>query len=828
VREIAARMRLRTAAAHVLVAPREPGAVTLNVQPRSAIAGILLGMTGLQFGTRRSRNFRVSVVALGVGLSGACSFGVDLRGYFDGANGADGGVVADAQTNDAADAGGDAGGDAGSDAGSLRVEFTSISVGASHSCALRADGTVACWGRNDFGQLGNDDPTSVGSSVPVLVRDLKDAVEVTAGGRHTCARRRGGALVCWGRNAFGQLGNGSTTDSAIAAPVTDITNAKQVVATYDATCALLDDANSTAVCWGENSFGTLGTGTNVNASVPAPVKALSGIKRLATSAYHTMCALKGTGAVSCWGYGPYNNAGTAGTSSTPSTVLNLGAASAVSAGVYHTCALVAGESKCWGYNANGQLGNNGRAASSAPVRTATISDAAGLASGNYHNCALAAGKLQCWGDNTAGQLGKSGDADALVPSEVALAQVIQVAAGGYETCALVEGGTVHCWGSNLYGELARNTRTFSQLPVPVALNEPLQTLALGLYHSCATTATQTLCWGLNDARISLGTTTRILASSTPLASAGTGLKDVQIGAFHTCGIGGSGPQCWGYGGGGSLGNGGTAASPNPTAFAPGLANSATQIVTGGFHTCALVAGKVLCSGINSEGQLGRATAPAYDVSAAPVRRGGADLSGVTRLVSGVYHTCAFAGGELLCWGYNGSGQLGNGTFVNQFSAVSITLASTHGALKELALGYLHSCGVFADGRAQCWGDNATGQLGNRTATASTVPVDVATSGLVREVALGTRHTCALLVDGTVECWGYNALGQLGHKTATNSTSTPTQVPGIQTAVAIRAINQRTCALLANGSAVCWGDNTAGQLGDGTLTQSPVPLPITDL
>jgi alpha-tubulin suppressor-like RCC1 family protein len=769
--------------------------------------------------------FRVVVATAWLAFSAACSFGVDVSGYFGGPpeQRADTGTPSDAQTDAGLDA---APVEAGGDTGIARVEFTAVAVGAFHACALRADGTVACWGKNNFGQLGNGDPDLADSSVPVLVRGLNDAVEVSAGGGHSCARRKSGALVCWGYNRYGQLGDGSNRISALATPVSGLTDAVQVTTAYDSTCALRADA--TAVCWGENSNGTLGIGTTDNTNLPTSVSTLTGIARLATNAYYTNCALKKTGEVFCWGYGAYNNAGNTGTSGTPSRVLGLGAASAIATGTYHTCALVAGESFCWGYNGNGQLGNNSRVPSSAPVRAAGVTSATSLITGQYHTCALAAGKLQCWGDNTGGQLGKLVDPDALVPTGVALAKVTQVAAGGYETCALVEGGTVHCWGDNRYGQLGRNTTALSKVPVPVAIREPILSLELGFYHSCAATAVQTLCWGLNDGQTSLGTTAPVVASGTPVASLGAGLSGLHLGTYHSCGLSASGPQCWGYGGSGSLGNGGTAASLRPTPFAPGLAEAAAQIVTGGFHTCALAAGKVLCSGVNVEGELGRQTATANGLTAAPVQRNGADLTGVTRLVSGVYHTCAFVGSEVVCWGYNTSGQLGDGTAVNQFSAVPITLSAQHGALKELALGYLHSCGLFADGRAQCWGANSYGILGDGTNASSRVPVDAATSGLVRELALGTYHTCALLTNGTVECWGYNGRGQLGRTTLTDSSPIPAPVVGIQNAVAIRAINQRTCALLNDGSARCWGDNSAGQLGDGTLTQSAEPQPITDL
>jgi alpha-tubulin suppressor-like RCC1 family protein len=184
-------------------------------------------------------------------------------------------------------------------------------------------------------------------------------------------------------------------------------------------------------------------------------------------------------------------------------------------------------------------------------------------------------------------------------------------------------------------------------------------------------------------------------------------------------------------------------------------------------------------------------------------------------------------GGVKSWGANINGQLGDGTTAS--SGVPVDVTGLPSAVSAIAVGGEHTCALTSGGSLKCWGWNATGQLGIGTTTDSNTPVDVVglASG-VRAIAAGGRHTCALMTAGGVSCWGYNEFGQLGDGTTTDSPM-PVAVAGLPRSVrAITTGGNFSCALKTDGGVMCWGLNAAGQLGDGTYTDSPAPVDATGL
>ncbi len=344
-------------------------------------------------------------------------------------------------------------------------------------CALLAAGTVKCWGYNAYGELGNG--TTTNFTIPVSVKGIANATAVSRGFYGYCALLSTSAVKCWGYNADGELGNGSTTGSTTPVAVKGITGARTVVGGDGSSCALL--ATGKLKCWGYNGQGELGNGTTTGSDVPVAVSGVSGVGAIVAShgfsndGYY--CAVLATAKVSCWGYnaqGELGN-GTTANSDLPVGVLGLSGATAVSGGYLGTCALLSTSNvKCWGYNNDGELGNGSTTGSTIPVTVKGITGASTVVGGDGSSCALlSTGKLKCWGYNGQGELGNGTTSGSDVPvavTGVTSANALVVGngnAGDGNYCVVLASARASCWGYNGDGELGNGTTTTSDVPVTV-------------------------------------------------------------------------------------------------------------------------------------------------------------------------------------------------------------------------------------------------------------------------------------------------------------------------------------------------------------------------
>jgi alpha-tubulin suppressor-like RCC1 family protein len=346
---------------------------------------------------------------------------------------------------------------------------SSVASGAFHSCAIREDGKVYCWGMRDGGRLGNGSTANGYALAPVLVSGLTDAVAIDAGYDHTCAVRATGGIVCWGNNALGQLGTGSTLSSTIPVAVAGISDAKSVTTGRTHTCALR--ASGELRCWGRGIEGQLGQGAF--ASSMASVKVI-------------------------------DNVDLVGTTGTPTAHAPIPWVS-VSATEFFTCGMRAnGQVLCWGANANGQLGYGGTTNRNQPSLVASLTDATAIATGRVHACAVrSTSNVVCWGSSTA--LGRTG-ADLLVPVVIGnptnpFANAVTITASGFHTCATTTYGRTWCWGQSSQGQLGQTTS--SALPVAISgalVDTSSVSTSSGFCHSCALLENGTLrCWGSQPA-----------------------------------------------------------------------------------------------------------------------------------------------------------------------------------------------------------------------------------------------------------------------------------------------------------------------------------------
>ena len=324
-------------------------------------------------------------------------------------------------------------------AASTTSPVVALSAGDDHTCSLHADGTVQCWGSNDFGQLGNPDVESSPTPVPVAFSSPTHIVAIATGSFHTCAVDRDHRVFCWGYNGWGSLGIGDVPSPSVPTLVTLAPTdavASDVAAGGFTSCVLL--SNGGAQCWGRNQYGEVGDTTRTLRNIPTPVVGVGDAVDIDAGDNH-VCVLRSVGTMFCWGRNIDGRTGDA-------TFANV---AEVSAGGAHTCARTSlGALRCWGSNSVGQLTPNN-------LDTGIIR----VSTGRKHTCVVAdAGTVGCWGDDSEGQLGES---PVTFNGQVA----VEVATGARHTCARLDDSSVWCWGHSLFGQAGDQTLTTPSMPV---------------------------------------------------------------------------------------------------------------------------------------------------------------------------------------------------------------------------------------------------------------------------------------------------------------------------------------------------------------------------
>ena len=422
-------------------------------------------------------------------------------------------------------------------------------------------------------------------------------------------------------------------------------------------------ANGRLYCWGDGSNGVLADG-NINSHIVA---------------YPTLSANSIIGATN----GTYAASGP------------------IAEGDGFGCGLVNGRIYCWGDNSYGALGFGNNDDSLVP-RLVPWSDGSSIDStitkvsaGAHHACAIAAGKLYCWGDNSYGQLGigitgGTRNSPQLV-SGFSSMRVTEVSAGTNSTCAIAN-GHAYCWGSNSSGQLGSNSYTNYNAPHAVNLSSSIAVtkITVGDSFACAVGNAEAYCWGDN--------------SSYQLAD---GTQIDRPNPVHI--------------------TSGTAGSPKfgPNADGDDLLPMVSDISAGSNFTCAIINGTVSCWGANANGRTGRGTTSGYTTS--PTKLYGTPGGYyATSITTGTSHACAvlnggnsLTNGNLYCWGNNGTdGKVGNGSTSDVSTA---TVLSTGGrSTINVSAGANSTCSV-SNGDILCWGNNSSGQLGNGGTTAKPTP-----------------------------------------------------------------------------------------------------------
>lgn len=637
--------------------------------------------------------------------------------------------------------------------------------GGAHGCAIQLDGTVQCWGWNNYGQLGDGSGVTY-STNPVEVPGITNAVAVGTGYYNSCAVTGDGKAYCWGINW-----------SAIPTEIAGISDAISASGGFLHACILR--RSGAVTCYG-----------NVNGMGITDAVGIA-------SGHSHVCILRGNGTVVCGG-GSF-------TSDTSSITTAVG----IYSGFNHACALLSdGTAKCWGYNTEGQLGPGGH--ETTPIDIPGFSNVVNMSLGSATTCALLnSGKIYCLGKGNFGELGNGVSSNSTTVVEVTgINNATFLSLGMIHSCTVLDDNRVKCWGMSSSGRIPSdiynpNTPVDTLLPGgekilgSVTTTVPPKKLSIGENHGCMILADQSVrCWG--DGKYGqLGRGSLISSDATVPVSGLASITGISTGNKHSCALRSNGEvYCWGAGDVGQLGQGTFTSSSVPVLVT--LSANAVGVTTSGDSSCAnLVSGIIECWGAAGSGQLGHGSTT---YTATPVRVAG--ISNSMKVTLGNGFACSILSeGNIKCWGDGWDGQLGNGQNSNSMKTVNV---STINNAVDLSLGQNHACALLATGEVFCWGNGALGNLGNGSSVSRNTPVKVANIANAVEISSGTSFSCALLDSGKSYCWGFGLNGRLGNQNAGNS-SYATEVLGINNIEEISSYSNRSCSRVSNGQIMCWGE-----------------------
>ena len=689
------------------------------------------------------------------------------------------------------------------------TNWVSIEMGYSHTVATKSNGTLWAWGYNNYGQLGQGDTTQ--RTAPTQIGTETEWVSVAAGDYHTIAVKSDGTLMVWGYNTAGQIGDGTNTNRN--APVAIDTRAgkwSSLLASGFSTAAI--ESNGTLWTWGRNANGQLGDRTVIDRTLPVKAGLDNKWVSLGGGTNH-LAAVRSDGTLWAWGYNGYGQLGQ-GDATQRLTPTKIGTDTkwvSVTGGMYHTVAVKSdGTLWAWGYNYYGQLGDNSTTTKYAPVQVGTDTKWVAVAAGQYYTVAVKSdGTLWAWGANDSGQLGLGSSDTNTHPTPVQIGtdtKWVSVAAGYYYAIAIKSDGTLWAWGQNTYGQLGLGDTTQRTSPVQVTGSDWVSVEA-GTYQTAALKSNGTLwAWGYNNlGQLGLGSSDTS-AHPTPV-QIGTDTDWVRItaGNYHTGALKSDGTLWfWGSNQYGQLGDGAFLANENaPSQLLSG--DKWLSVTSGTGHSAGLKRDKTLWAwGYNNTGQVGDGTMNNRTV---PTQIGADIWDSVA--VGDTFTEATKSNGTLWAWGSNDSGQLGDGTLFDRLAPQQIG-ADTWAMTSE---GTLHTVALKPDGTLWVWGEGSNYRLGLGDTVDRSTPTQVGTSTWV-SVAAGYQNTVAIRSDGTLWAWGDNTYGQIGCGASCLSLSTPQQIGTDADWFTVAAGYYYTVAIKTNGTLWAWGWNSSGQLGCG--------------
>ena len=698
-------------------------------------------------------------------------------------------------------------------------------IGVTHSMALDSEGKVYSWGENVNGLLGTGD--AIPTLSPVLVRtggtpmEGKKIVQISAGGAHSMALDSEGNIYAWGWGGEGQLGNGENNNSNVPILVKkegtglEGKTIKKVMAGGMFSMVLTSDGS--LYSWGKNNYGQIGDGTTNNYNLAVAVKTegtpMAGktVVDFSISNEHTV-ALTSDGQIYAWGRNESGQLGdgTNTASTLPVAVRTVGTPFAgkkavqVVAGGWegaHSLALgTDGTVYSWGRNLNGQLGD----------QTTNDTTIVTFAKINFNSSPTPPLKAMAISEESSAEVRWS---TPIFNGTFTISDyVIQYRETGTEAWSEVttSGSNTSKQITGLTNEKVYQFRVAAKTNVGVG---DYSSIVLAMPHKKPTITSVTPVIGPTEGN------QEVTINGTDFALKTNKLNQVSACADCSIALSMDGKVfSWGWNQNGDLGNGNSSDVNIPVAVktegTPMKSKTISQISSGGIHNLALsMDGKVYAWGDNNNGQLGDGTTNNSNVPVA-VKTNGTDMDGKTivQVSAGDEHTIALdTEGNIYEWGTM-FGIYSRITTPRLLDVVGTVIANK--IITKVVAGNRYSAAIASDGTVYAWGDNSNFGINSKT------PVKLDFFGKnIESISLGDSHALAIASDGTVYAWGNNFYGQLGNGTNANST-VPVKVSiigGLPTnkALKVEVGSNHSIVVTTNGEVYAWGKNIDGQLGNGT-------------
>ena len=585
--------------------------------------------------------------------------------------------------------------------------------------------------------------------------------------------------------------------------------------TNSATCATTWEGD--LYCWGQGYFGVFAVLEEERPpqSEPTPVEVGIDVAGVAMGIWH-YCAWSDDQPPRCWGYGPYGQVGVPATEVLQAPIeVDERIYSELVAGEHFTCGISQGEVYCWGHNAFGQLGRSGADVVHSPRQVELERPAVSLAAGAWHGCAIDdLGNVICWGWNGTGAVNPySPSTVPATPTKVDLPlKAHQVAATRQATCALTEEQTVYCWGMGAGGALGRGTVSSNSIYQPAPAQDLSAAIDLvgGFNSFCARTASgSTYCWGDNRYG-ALGTGSGYIHYRPTEMIGDHRWELLSTFGINTCGVDDEDKLwCWGRNAFGEVGDG-RPMMHDEFLKVEGLPVTAESLVTGGSTVCASGDESTYCWGDNHDYKFQK-----FRPAMASTPEELSQFSPAT-LGIGTTFACGLDSNEVACWGRHSAGGLGRGQMEDEDTRALWVAAEQNFANLSVAWG--NACAIDNDGQVLCWGENGWGQVGDTPSEGQATPRRVDVDEAFVELAVGPTHTCALTDEGRVYCWGSNIGGELGRGDRTEW-EPPAPTIYEEEFVEIGVGFYFSCGLTVDGRVLCWGSgaNFSGDTEDFYLS-----------